>query len=388
MKIMFWNVRNLSDCIVRPGVRGHGLSMEERIRFAVLPTLKRYEPDVFFILETGPDADYAIQVLGEIAYNIDKKLSLGDAAQESCIVGVKKEFNFSKIKLVGENRGALTGFRKGIEIENGDITLVVLHAPSPSYTLDTRLNVIANIIDIYGKKKNVFFFGDLNIENKDFFGFQQEMNNYGLFFAGPNENTSLRSFLTQLALQTKNDFALEPQLNRYDQVWHSEGDYQVETCVLVPQYSICYQKELGEVLKLCIIENVNNFLSDNFDGYDTRTTISNERFEEIEKNINEQLYVLKYFTDTYKQTLDLINLKGLYNIVVRHLNEISFQLKTLSEGKNVRAFEYVRLIVVSLNNYINYPAFKTNIGFLTTPEIEYYISDHLPVLFEIKRREQ
>ncbi|HYG16360.1 MAG TPA: endonuclease/exonuclease/phosphatase family protein [Bacteroidia bacterium] len=229
LSIIAWNARNLSETITRPGVRGRGLRLIFRIN-NIIANIRAWQPDIVFLLEAGSDSD-------EVAAYISS-MSVGYSAihsnvtqDESYIMLVKN----SIASMVGRGQmvGTINNYRQGwfvpISSNRQTYNLVVLHAPSPSHSLNDRLAVIADVVQDAKRIDSanpILLMGDLNIKVAEQADLTRTLTAEGFTFLGPKQAngspalTSLRKFTT-IALTGGTGGAIDSQ--PYDQFWEFGG---------------------------------------------------------------------------------------------------------------------------------------------------------------------
>ena len=223
LTIVSWNTRNLSNAMARPGVRGRDLELEYRIR-SIISNLERWTPDIAFLLEAGPDGDTVASFINSRMPGY-QAIASPVTEGESYVMISKSDLSagFKAASLVGTTEGYRQGWMIPFASGTQQINLVVLHAPSPSHGLDTRLGVIQNVVQETKKADSVnpiLFMGDLNIKSDEFARLNTTLTGEAFAFAGPGtvdapEATSIRKFTT--ILKGSGYEATESQ--PYDQFW-------------------------------------------------------------------------------------------------------------------------------------------------------------------------
>ncbi len=227
---MFWNVRNLSRTITRPGVRGLGLPPEERA-WALRLTVDHYlRPDLVLLVETGVDS---AEILGTL-FASDYWLLVSPVVStdgETYTALVRKDTNgfwMSEWSALIPGTGT---FRQGVVFRQMAMLpmqnavpvrdFIVLHARATTND-EARLQFIDQLLAAYdalpqplGGTPPVVFVGDFNFKADLVSAVAETLP--GFQFLGPGTltlplATSVRTWITSLAAQ---ETLSEP----YDLAW-------------------------------------------------------------------------------------------------------------------------------------------------------------------------
>ncbi len=169
--VLCWNVRNLSNTIARPGVRGRGLLLDFRIQ-TVAFNIKRMSPHLAFILETGPDGATVADELNALLPHHTVEASNTTEGESYLIVKANKFIRHVQghalIPTVeGYRAGLLVSLRIATERHPRSVrvNIGVLHAPSPGHNIDDRMACIEAVArGIKQPGVTSFLMGDLNIK--------------------------------------------------------------------------------------------------------------------------------------------------------------------------------------------------------------------------------
>lgn len=438
--IMFWNVRNLSANLNRPGVRGRGVWLNTRAKEVgkdIASLGKEHEIDQVFLLEMGPDA-----------YEPLKPPDGGGSITTINYIGLMATMNIPKTDTsvtptyipIGWNTGAtqslntqfegetvgfmqrsgtsyplsaqdqpmseddtflpeytLIGsddYRKGAYFQYENMSICVLHAPSPSHPIHTRLSVIKSVLNPQSPtQKPDIFLGDLNIKDTEFSQLKKEMDQLGYRFAGPGvEGNQVPTSLCKFTTITKGaDSGSQP----YDQVWVKNGFKRtikvkvfkpsIKTDSLIAKMPQCLlnwideaKANLKKTYKLHHNKNIDNDMTnelnnliDTFIGkknaFSTTFKKRNKLADSAEKNL------LKIMKNAIDELPKIIVSKSNQHLL---LSDYLYRKSVLSEWNSV---------LTICNDWLNSQG-KGIEGLLQQYEIifEYCISDHYPVLFTIE----
>lgn len=229
LNIIAWNARNLSETITRPGVRGRGLRLIFRIN-NIISNIRAWQPDIVFLLEAGSDSDEVAAYISSMSVGYSAIHS--DVTQdESYIMLVKTGLAdiIGRPRMIGTNSNYRQGWFVPVTSGRETYNLVVLHAPSPSHTIDDRLAVIVDVVrqaKALDRANPILLMGDLNIKVAEQADLTRVLTGEGFTFLGPKQPngspalTSLRKFTT-IALTGGTGAAIDSQ--PYDQFWEYGG---------------------------------------------------------------------------------------------------------------------------------------------------------------------
>lgn len=230
IKIIGWNVRNLTDDKGRKGPRGGGLSIEKRVQHSVLKVIGKQMPAVTVLMETGSDNHLVIQTLrSQLNAEQYEYFASGDAGNEETytVIYRKDILDVQDGSELLDN--GIGGFRKGFAFSfklKEDVTRVLnvcaLHAPF-STDITNRLKAIetvgTNARAKFGIGSNFLYLGDFNVKEADQGQLTTTMTGINCKLLGPADATSLKQ-PTNIAAGASADvtdslFESHP----YDQLW-------------------------------------------------------------------------------------------------------------------------------------------------------------------------
>jgi hypothetical protein len=239
---MCWNVRNLSENLMRPGVQGRGVPFAVRLH-QVASYVGTWKPHLLFILETGPDARSTCKSLNLLLKDWMAVPTAENDDGETCVALIHKSLEkfLQSFGLYGKE---VEGYRRSarllLSFGKKKVCFLVLHPPSPRHSLETRIKVISQYAqegreDSSHKDYSIVLCGDLNIRAREFSKLAESLGSLGYSHVGPKDPkskkpvpTSLRKFTTIMI--TEGDTESEP----YDQVWlrpAGSGAAKVSECL-------------------------------------------------------------------------------------------------------------------------------------------------------------
>lgn len=394
---MCWNVRNLTARMQRQGRTGGGIELNERIKF-IESFIKNANPDVAILLEPGIDGeDIAGRFQGSsIFYTKVSRIT----KDETYIAFIKRNIVLESQKIIPEINKTQEKYRGGwlLQFSDPKINIVALHAPSPSYSLDTRIDVIGNIANQVPKMDiSTLFVGDFNIQGDDIPVLQNLMHTVGFLQVGIAEPTSLRTHRTIIN-------TLDSQSQPYDLVWGRNLRFnKTEATVLHPALT-SFNKSIGSEIPNLILDDLRISLLD----FDTRlinenvistrsgtTIISIEEKQHLLKNLDGLVESLKKLLNELDDVRTVILFPGgilQYISYIAIYKEASGRInkyrKALAETNfGAQTFRQKMATINTINNLltvaINFASIARNANHqaLALISFEYAISDHLPVMF-------
>ncbi|MEM9547308.1 MAG: endonuclease/exonuclease/phosphatase family protein [Bacteroidota bacterium] len=415
LSIISWNTRNLSRTIARQGTRGRGLALEHRIK-CITQNIIRWNADIVFILEAGPDnaevASFINDLVTPYHYNaVPSEITAG----EGYIMVFKSHLAtcFGNFRMVG---GTNEYFRKGwmipIYLRQGInsifATLVVLHAPSPSFNLTQRIEIINAVVKDAKLKANnlpIILTGDFNIQRDKLDHLDNLLHTQEKFqFDGPKDangvvvSTSLRKYTT---ISKGVGFHETSDSQPYDQFW-SIG-FSGTNEVSIPHF------EVSQI----VVNHLLNFISEGME--DLANLSKNEPppspspLNNYEYDKNCALYGdFKWFETLHAilnregRTRDQINviLKGIpIKQWLKYINTIhalveKYNLKGLDNGKITLDFAVFLFLKYILDEFVFFMKLADSVINCRTGGIigcqisqkatfEFSISDHMPILMHL-----
>ena len=248
VKVVCWNVRNLSDQLVRKGDRGGVIPLRVRVS-AVGAYIGKEAFDIAIILEAGPDAASIGEIIRERAnaskqvgaYSYDCYPPRPNSDGETTLVVYNRRntpnLDTRLIGVVPKPKAADGNYRGALLIQFHEFCIAALHAPSYG---DIRFRVIQQAVEEASAIANgrpLVFIGDFNVKNTtaELGRLENIMKVNGLKFIGPSEDggaspqcTSLKKYYNQIKVGYLEDAFVTNE--SYDQAWYAGPAPLVSEC--------------------------------------------------------------------------------------------------------------------------------------------------------------